>query len=108
MAKRSSFSCFHLIGFPSEWGAPPAQEPVRSLQKFPFNWVPQRVGSSKSSDELFELSISLEFPFNWVPQRVGSYELCLLNSFRMQQYKFPFNWVPQRVGSACEEVEHGS
>jgi len=64
---------FHLIGFPSEWGESWKllwQE--RLVQQFPFNWVPQRVGSEISSYFQTVHGNGYKFPFNWVPQRVGS------------------------------------
>ena len=37
---------------------------------FPFNWFPQRVGTT---DAVFHGgSIATRFPFNWFPQRVGT------------------------------------
>jgi len=63
--------------------------------QFPFNWVPQRVGSAFLLGILGFTAVT-SFPFNWVPQRVGSFnpELCRSLPGRL----FPFNWVPQRVG----------
>ena len=41
---------FHSIGFPSEWGQPRSNRKATTrTTAFPFNWFPQRVGTSQSS-----------------------------------------------------------
>ena len=45
--KPSMILGFHLIGFPSEWGDSSGKLIIVSgRNRFPFNWVPQRVGRS--------------------------------------------------------------
>jgi hypothetical protein len=39
---------FHSIGVPSEWGQELAFVPEAEKVKFPFNWCPQRVGTTTS------------------------------------------------------------
>ncbi len=64
------FISFHSIGIPSEWGLMELLEKYVAVLEFPFNWDPQRVGTSDSDEALLEGIMT--FPFNWDPQRVGT------------------------------------
>ncbi len=93
-------------------------EMASRIKKFPFNWDPQRVGTTEVQDgDLYVFG----FPFNWDPQRVGtvrvtpktltesgvSIQLGSPASGDIGEYngtgtiteKFPFNWDPQQVGT---------
>ncbi|MGI0489372.1 hypothetical protein ACN4EK_28490, partial [Pantanalinema rosaneae CENA516] len=41
------------IGFPSEWGQYTNAQYQIDLLTFPFNWVPQRVGTNQTSKDMF-------------------------------------------------------
>ena len=64
--------------------------------EFPFNWFPQRVGSSSSlSQGICALGFhSIGFPSEWGAQVI----ITPLKIWICQ--RFPFNWFPQRVGSS--------
>ena len=72
----------------------PSPPSPAAMSAFPFNWVPQRVGSIKSRQHRHPKNT---FPFNWVPQRVGRKRYT--GNSKGFTKTFPFNWVPQRVGS---------
>ena len=116
-------SSFHSTDCPSEWGALNESFMLLSSNRFPFNWLPQRVGLlGRFHERIGLLPVSIQliapasgalseylntnnlqlFPFNWLPQRVGL-DLVLTRSFTVDELKlFPFNWLPQRVGPNFE------
>ena len=79
------------------------------MNLFPFNWFPQRVGSSRARYRVRCGSFPYSFPFNWFPQRVGS-----LNDFldarpdwdSFHSIGFPSEWgadsgTDRNVGRGC-------
>ena len=65
---------------------------------FPFNWFPQRVGTTGYSwCMLVNLGFhSIGFPSEW---GLSSYP-----SVQLRVVKFPFNWFPERVGTKLKKV----
>jgi hypothetical protein len=91
---------FHSIGCPSEWGRSEGVRRKIYYHRFPFNWVPPRVGPAKlwmknSKWLLRFVSIQLGAPASGAQVTKLLYKK--VPGLRGQG-KFPFNWVPQRVG----------
>ncbi len=90
--KRREGSCFHSIGIPSEWGLSVTVENGDQFEKwFPFNWDPQRVGTSRPCPLS---NFNIRFPFNWDPQRVGTgdWRRPLITSQSFHSIGIPSEW----------------
>ena len=90
-------SSFHSIGCPSEWG-PRTSNSSWKWSRVSIQLVAPASGaiSEISCDPPIDL---IKFPFNWLPQRVGPWSVLAAYSLKA---RFPFNWLPQRVGPQFE------
>jgi len=60
--------CFHLIGFPSEWGQWHTIRGFFCVMVFPFNWFPQRVGTEFATayqERCYRSFHLIGFPSEW-------------------------------------------
>ena len=102
-------TCFHSIGFPSEWGRHTTVSIFKSKTTnecfhsigFPSEWGPAKEQSVIFAAASFH---SIGFPSEWGRRTVLR---------RIRCNVFPFNWFPQRVGTSstlakrcCEESFH--
>ena len=119
-------SGFHSIGVPSEWGPILLNRRIHLRRLlFPFNWCPQRVGTSRTLLSCLGTPHgfhSIGVPSEWglakaprIQKRGRAVSIQLVSpasgdglssgSRRPSRYgRFPFNWCPQRVGTLVQKT----